>query len=85
MLALVSEDLEERPLCGSVSSSVKGIMIPILPRALGGADPGLLRVVMHSPAQGLPLHHTRSNAPMALLLDDTGKNTMEQGKDSRMK
>lgn len=41
LLALVREGLEAGPLCDSVSSSFKGIMILILPRALGGADPGL--------------------------------------------
>lgn len=41
LLALVPEVLEASPLCDSVSSSFKGIMIVILPRALGGADPGL--------------------------------------------
>lgn len=42
LLSIVPESLEERPLCDSVSSSVKGIMVVILSRALGRADPGLL-------------------------------------------
>ena len=38
-------------------------------------------MVVHSPLQRLLLHHTRSNAFMALQSDDTGKNTVEQDKN----